>query len=211
MVENLENELSRQIATYGMDTMVKLVKMNVFIHGLRGLGIETAKNIILAGPRQVTLFDDTKVDITDLGSNFYLKPSDVGTLRRDEACVGLLKELNPRVEISVANFDPRKDTTAKLMFFDVICITEICSLSYLNSVDELCRKNSAGFIYSASTGMSGFVFSDFGIDHVVKDTNGEECKQSMSCIASWFRLLCLRLLSGRPPRQALDCLRFGCL
>jgi len=30
--------------------MGKLVKMKVFIHGFRGLGVEVAKNLILAGP-----------------------------------------------------------------------------------------------------------------------------------------------------------------
>lgn len=30
--------------------MGKLVKMKVYLHGLRGLGIEVAKNLILAGP-----------------------------------------------------------------------------------------------------------------------------------------------------------------
>jgi ubiquitin-activating enzyme E1 len=33
-----------------METMGKLVKMKVFIIGLRGAGLETAKNLILAGP-----------------------------------------------------------------------------------------------------------------------------------------------------------------
>jgi len=41
---------SRQIGVYGLETMGKLVKMKVFISGLRGVGLETAKNLILAGP-----------------------------------------------------------------------------------------------------------------------------------------------------------------
>ena len=38
--------------------MGKLVKMKVFIHGLKGLGVEVAKNLILAGPAQVVLHDN---------------------------------------------------------------------------------------------------------------------------------------------------------
>lgn len=41
--------------------MGKLVKMRVFLYGLRGTGIETAKNLILAGPASVTLCDSEKV------------------------------------------------------------------------------------------------------------------------------------------------------
>ena len=51
--------------------MSKLVKMDVFIIGLRGLGVETAKNLILAGPRSVCLYDPDVVRINDLGANFY--------------------------------------------------------------------------------------------------------------------------------------------
>jgi ubiquitin-activating enzyme E1 len=56
-----------------MEAMGKLVKMNVVIVGMRGLGIETAKNLILAGPASVTIVDDTKVQPADLGSNFYVQ------------------------------------------------------------------------------------------------------------------------------------------
>jgi ubiquitin-activating enzyme E1 len=81
---------SRQIGTYGMEAMGKLIQMKVFIHGLRGVGIEVAKNMLLAGPGHVTIHDDEKVRIEDLGSNFYLEPSDVGVKTRAEAVVSKL-------------------------------------------------------------------------------------------------------------------------
>ena len=37
--------------------MVKLVKTNVLVIGLSGVGLELAKNIILAGPKSVTIWD----------------------------------------------------------------------------------------------------------------------------------------------------------
>lgn len=45
------NLYSRQIGTFGMETMGKLIKMKVLLIGMRGLGVETAKNIILACPK----------------------------------------------------------------------------------------------------------------------------------------------------------------
>ena len=38
---------SRQIGTFGMEMMGKLIKMNVIIIGQRGVGVEIAKNLIL--------------------------------------------------------------------------------------------------------------------------------------------------------------------
>ena len=55
-----------------MEAMTKLVKLDVLIVGMRGLGVETAKNLILAGPKSVTLMDPTLVKIEDLSANFYL-------------------------------------------------------------------------------------------------------------------------------------------
>jgi ubiquitin-activating enzyme E1 len=44
-----------------METMGKLIKLKVLIVGCRGLGVETAKNLILAGPAQVDIYDPTQV------------------------------------------------------------------------------------------------------------------------------------------------------
>ena len=68
MVEELKIDnllYSRQIASYGLETMGKLAKMKVLIIGARGLGVEIAKNLILAGPKSVTLYDPTLVAIAD--------------------------------------------------------------------------------------------------------------------------------------------------
>jgi len=72
------NLYSRQIGTFGMETMGKLIKMNVLIVGCRGLGVETAKNLILAGPASVTIYDPTPVQWGDLSSNFYCREENVG-------------------------------------------------------------------------------------------------------------------------------------
>ena len=47
----------------------------------RGLGVETAKNLILAGPGAVTLCDDDPVELPDLGANFFLEEGDKGKPR----------------------------------------------------------------------------------------------------------------------------------
>lgn len=70
-----------------METMGKLIKMKVLIVGLRGLGVECAKNLILAGPASVDIFDPTIVKINDMGSNFYIKEEHVGKVSRANASV----------------------------------------------------------------------------------------------------------------------------
>jgi ubiquitin-activating enzyme E1 len=77
---------SRAIGTMGLETLTKLIKLNVLIIGMRGLGVEVAKNLILAGPKSVTILDPTLVKIEDLSSNFFLTEAHVGKISRGEAC-----------------------------------------------------------------------------------------------------------------------------
>jgi molybdopterin/thiamine biosynthesis adenylyltransferase len=63
--------------------------LRVFIHGITGvifpfiqLGVEVAKNLILAGPKQVTIYDPNLVTIEDVGRNFYCREDQVGKLSR---------------------------------------------------------------------------------------------------------------------------------
>ena len=166
------NLYSRQIGTFGMETMGKLIKMKILIVGMRGLGVETAKNAILAGPHEVQIFDPELVKINDLGGNFYLTEADVGKKRRDEASVSQLSELNPYVHVAVMQGDLMENITK----FNVIVITEVMSKEKLIEIDEICRKNKIAFIYTAILGLSGFIFDDFGPEHNILDDNGEECK-----------------------------------
>ena len=80
-----QNALSRQLAVYGHEAQGKLMKMKIFLYGVTGvnvkitqLGIEIAKNLILTGPHQISIFDPNMVTLNDLGRNFYAKEEHVG-------------------------------------------------------------------------------------------------------------------------------------
>jgi len=166
---------SRQLSTYGPEMMQKLIKLRVFVQGLRGIGVETCKNLILAGPKKVVIHDDTKVEMRDLGSNFYCKEQDVGKVSRAEASLSQLKELNPYVEVSqhtgVVNEEVLKD-------FDVIVFTENYDGDFLHKMNEWARSQSPakGFIWSGILGLYGFTFVDFGKGFEVLDKDGEDPK-----------------------------------
>ena len=116
---------SRQIICLGIDTMKKISQLKILIIGLRGLGVEIAKNIIVSGPKIVTVFDPEKVEINDLGSNFYLSEKDIGK-RRDESCLDKLKKLNKYVMVNYLKEKNINDLFTKLQGnFNVIIVTEI--------------------------------------------------------------------------------------
>ena len=174
-----ENLYSRQIGTYGEEAMKKIINLNILILGLKGLGIEVAKNIILTGPEKVIIFDPNIVQLKDLGLNYYLKEKDIGKNRIDYSSIDCLSNLNPNttVEILKTNQNNNFYEILKQIKLDVIVETELISQQKIICLNEYCRENHIKFIYGANMGLSGFIFSDFGFDHHIYDMDGEEPKR----------------------------------
>lgn len=167
------NLYSRQIGAFGVETMGRLVQLKVLLVGLRGPGIEAAKNLILAGPKQVVLHDDHKVQIRDLGTNFYCKEEHVNKVSRSEACLEPLKDLNQYVDVSVHTGEIKDSDLER---FDVVVITDNFDKNFLVHVDNFCRKTGKGFICAGLLGLYGYTFVDYGESFTVFDPNGEETR-----------------------------------
>lgn len=170
---NIDFDLySRQLSIYGLETMKHICELKILIIGLRGLGIEIAKNIILSGPKSLTLLDKGLCDINDMGSNFFITYNDLGK-NRDIVCIKKLSELNEYVELSIFEGD---NILNKLDIFNVVIITEIMDKNYLFELDKICREKKIGFIYCLTLGLTGFIFTDFGINHIIKSKLNQEKK-----------------------------------
>jgi len=94
-----EGLYSRQILVLGVDAMKKLASSSVLVSGMGGLGIEVAKNIILAGIKSVTVHDTRKCQLGDLASNFYLSQASLGQ-NRALASLPQLATLNEYVTVA---------------------------------------------------------------------------------------------------------------
>lgn len=57
--------------------------------------------MILAGPKQVTIYDPSLLTLSDLSKNFYANEDQIGKVTRAEASLPHLKELNPSVLVDV--------------------------------------------------------------------------------------------------------------
>ena len=173
---NKDEELfySRQIAAYGSNAMNKISQLKIFIKGIRGLGIEVSKNIILAGPQKVTIFDNNKITMRELGTNFYLQEEDIGK-RRDEVSINKLKELNNNVECNfLSNAD--KNIIDIIDEYDIIVITEIMDINEIIKINNICHEKKKGFIYCLVFGLTFFSFVDFG-EHIIKNSTFSESKK----------------------------------
>lgn len=68
----------RQIRLWGVQAQQKIRGAQVLLIGLRGLGNEVAKNLVLAGIGSLTVVDDQVVAEDDLGAQFFVRAEDVG-------------------------------------------------------------------------------------------------------------------------------------
>ncbi len=105
-----EKLYSRQLYVMGHEAQKRMMTSSVVLIGCSGVGMEIAKNIVLAGISTLTLIDPLPPNSFDLGANFYLQESQIvqqnannnnNMVGRAQLCQGPLSELNPYVTVQV--------------------------------------------------------------------------------------------------------------
>lgn len=69
----------RQIRLWGLDAQKRLRASRVLVAGLRGLGCEVAKNLVLSGVKSLRVLDGGTLSEEDLESNFLCPVDKVGS------------------------------------------------------------------------------------------------------------------------------------
>lgn len=178
--QNIDMDLySRQLGSYGLDMMSKLIELNVLIINVKSTGAECAKNVILSGPKSVAIFDNSICEISDLGVNFFITEEDVHDGKcRSDAVINELQELNRYVNV----YNIKEDLTEEAIgIFDVVVACDLKRediIKYNNLVRSI-KTKKIGFLCCNIYGLCGYVFVDFNKEFVCYDRNGENLK---SCI-----------------------------
>lgn len=162
-----EGLYSRQIYVMGSDAMKRMMRSHVLLVGLARIGTEVAKNICLAGVKNVTLFDPSPVSPEDLSTAFYCSEADVGD-RTDKSAEHRIRALNQDVAVFVVPSEPE----------DFSCFTAVVAcdrnLSEQLRLNEKCRKYGVPFVAARARGLFFQIFCDFGDTFVTTDENGED-------------------------------------
>ncbi|KAJ7398933.1 Ubiquitin-like modifier-activating enzyme 6 [Pitangus sulphuratus] len=171
---------SRQRYVLGDTAMQKMAQSHVFLSGIGGLGVEIAKNIILAGVKALTVHDTKHCTKWDLGINFFIHEDDVTNQRnRAEATLHHIAELNPYVHVAASTV-PLDETTdlSFLKQYQCVILTEV-SLLLQKKINDFCHAQQPPikFISADVYGVCSRLFCDFGDEFEVLDTTGEEPKE----------------------------------
>ncbi|KAH7417956.1 putative ubiquitin-activating enzyme E1 1 [Cadophora sp. MPI-SDFR-AT-0126] len=166
-----ESLYSRQLYVLGHEAMKRMSASNVLIVGLKGLGVEIAKNIALAGVKSLTLYDPAPAAIADLSSQFFLHPEDVGKPRA-AVTAPRVAELNAYTPVSVLDSTSLTTNLSQFDRFQVVVLTNTPIKDQIIIGDYLHQKGI--YLVVADTfGLFGSIFCDFGEKFTVIDPTGE--------------------------------------
>ncbi|OCF60450.1 ubiquitin-activating enzyme E1 [Kwoniella mangroviensis CBS 10435] len=171
-----EGLYSRQLYVLGHEAMKKMAASNVLIVGMKGLGVEIAKNVALAGVKTVTIYDPAPTEIADLGTQFFLREEDIGKPRA-EVTRPRLAELNSYVPIKL--LEGSGEITPEMVSpYQVVVLTN-ATIAKQVEINEFCREKGIYFIAADVRGLFGSVFNDFGKDFACVDPTGENPQTGM--------------------------------
>jgi ubiquitin-activating enzyme E1 len=166
-----ESLYSRQLYVLGHEAMKRMGASNVLIVGLKGLGVEIAKNIALAGVKSLTLYDPAPVQIADLSSQFFLTPSDVGK-PRDEITVPRVAELNAYTPVKLHQSPGLDGDLSQFDKYQVVVLTN-APIHQQKAIADYCHSKGIYVVVADTFGLFGSVFCDFGEKFTVIDPTGE--------------------------------------
>ena len=124
----------------------------------------------------MTLYDNSIVSSNDLSFNFFARKEDVSNYSRADVTQRGLMEINYSAIVMTFKGELSNDISI-LNDYQILIITEIINFEMAEALNQYCRNNRIGFIYTAEFGLSSFFFNDFGEDFITEDLNGEECKK----------------------------------
>ncbi|RMC22934.1 hypothetical protein DUI87_00058 [Hirundo rustica rustica] len=171
-------QYDRQIRLWGLEAQKRLRASRVLLVGLRGLGAEVAKNLILAGVRGLTLLDHQQVSPEDSRAQFLIPVGSQGR-NRAEASLERAQSLNPMVEVKA---DPESVESKPHEFFtqfDAVCLT-CCSRESMVRINQICHKNGIKFFTGDVFGYHGYMFADLG-DHEFVEEKPKVAKRLEFC------------------------------
>ncbi|KAI3385350.1 hypothetical protein SNEBB_009602 [Seison nebaliae] len=160
---------SRQVYVLGDDAMRSMAGADIMICGMNGLGVEIAKNLVLAGVHRVTLYDNSRLTMSQLSSNYFGSVEQVGQTAATVA-QKKLKELNEYVTVDVLQ---NELTSAVLKTYQIVIIVSK-SLELCQAMNDMCRAEDVKFMMVDTKGLTGQLFVDFGRNFIIKDTDGEQ-------------------------------------
>ncbi|KAJ5728066.1 DNA damage tolerance protein rad31 [Penicillium malachiteum] len=155
----------RQIRLWGMQAQGKIRSANILLITVKALANEVAKNLVLAGIGSLTIIDHEPVTESDLDASFFLEEAhrDEEIIKqgknRAEVAGPQIKQMNPRVKLTIDTDDVRTKQPEFFAQFDITIATEL-DFKTTTTINAACRLANRPFYAAGLHGFYGYIFAD---------------------------------------------------
>ncbi|XP_003968748.1 SUMO-activating enzyme subunit 1 [Takifugu rubripes] len=156
-------QYDRQIRLWGLDAQKRLRGSRVLLAGLGGLGAEVAKNLILAGVKELTLLDHEQVSEESCRAQFLVPVTAQGK-NRAQASLERAQNLNPMVKVHADSDRIEEKSDDFFLEFEAVCLTG-CSKDLMVRIDRLCSQHNIKVFCGDVYGYYGYMFCNLGQEH----------------------------------------------
>ena len=153
-----QRRYDRGIRVWGAHGQEAVEKARICLLNAGPTGSEALKNLVLGGIHSFTIVDGAKVEPTDLGNNYLVTATAVGSSRA-QCVTECLKELNETVTGSYVEEDVDKLIANNPGFFnnfDLVIATQLPEGSAV-VLDALCRERGVSLVIARSYGLIGYL------------------------------------------------------
>lgn len=195
--DKVKDRWSRYIGAMGIEAVAKQAESRILLCDIGALGVEIAKNIVLAGCKELVIFEKAihashSVSANIASGQFFLSEKD-----KDESPAlqtkHKLQELNHYVKVTVVKDNKYAKVVDYLKAqkaegaepFRAVVHTEFYPEVQQHLIDEVvessvfCRSESIPFIWAYVAGCSARIFTDFGEKFKVLESSTEEIPDVM--------------------------------
>ena len=165
----MTTDFSRQIGTFGKNTMEKISNLKPLIIGCDTIGMECCKSLVLMGISNIYIHDANTYDKKYTGRLIY-KPSK-NKLKLHTVCSEFLKILNPVVNVHIISNITINNIDKLIKLENISGIINTLNQT-TNEIENICVNNKIPYLFGYNTEFIGYVFSNFG-QWKVMDINGE--------------------------------------
>ncbi|KAI9243996.1 amyloid beta precursor protein binding protein 1 [Phascolomyces articulosus] len=163
----------RQLRLWAATGQTALENAKICLLNATSTGCEILKNLVLPGIGSVTVVDHTIVNETDIRTNFFLEPSNIG-MSKAKATATLLKELNEDASVSFENKSASDLIHTQPEFFDVFSMVIATNLMEQDilALGDICHRTEKTLITVQSKGLAG-LFRIQSPEHTIVETHPE--------------------------------------
>ena len=174
------SEYSRQIATIGSHAMNTIKNIKALVIGCETIGTECSKALVLMGINQIYLLDNINIKYGN-SERYIFESEDIwknNNIFIDTLCCKFLKKINPNANISKFNLNCYSNryninNLRNTIIDNNINVVVNTSLNVVN-IEAICMDLNIPYIFGSNDGLFGYVFSNFGNNHICYDSDGED-------------------------------------